>query len=99
MENSGLVNLIIVILFLQVKTCAFDVVIVSIDCRHGLRIEAHHRKQPNKSKLALYTIHYFTLSHLIQLYISNKTECFSYKGGYGVMHIEAFKRRAGSGYR
>ena len=40
--------------------------------------------------------------HLKQLYLSNKTEHFSYKGGYGVrehMHIEVFKRRAGLGYR
>ena len=41
-------------------------------------------------------------SHLKQLYLSNKTECFSYKGGCGVrerMRIEAFKRRAVLGYR
>ena len=37
-----------------------------------------------------------------QLYSSNKTERFSYKGGCGIhehMHIEMFKRIAGLGYR
>ena len=76
--------------------------IVSIDSRLGLRIEAHCRNQPNKSKLALYKplLHFY--SHLKQLYISNKTECFSYKGGCGVCgrtRIEAFKRKPGLGYR
>ena len=49
-----------------------------------------------------YIRHYFHFkSHLKQLYISNKTECFNYKGGYGIcehMHIKIFKR-AGLGYR
>ena len=27
-------------------------------------------------------------------YVSNKMKCLSYKGGCGVTHIEAFKRRA-----
>ena len=34
------------------------------------------------------------------MYLSNKMECFSYKGGCGVCEricIEAFKRRAGLG--
>ena len=71
------------------------VAIVSINSRRGLRIEAHHRNQPNKSKLALYKslLHFY--SHLEQLYISNKTEHFSYKGGCGMRgrtHIEAFKK-------
>ena len=38
-------------------------------------------------------------SYLKQLYINNKTECFSNKNGCGAMHIEAFKRRASLGYR
>ena len=38
-------------------------------------------------------------SYLKQLYISNKTECLSYKSGCGVMCIKAFKRRADLGYR
>ena len=75
--------------------------IISIVNRHGLRIEARHRKQPNKSKLTLYKQSNGLYSHLKQLYISNKTKCFSYKGGCGVhgrMYIEEFKRRAGLGY-
>ena len=72
--------------------------IVNIDSRHGLRIEAHHRNQPNKSRLGLYKplLHFY--SHLKQLYISNKTEHFNYKSGCGVhgrILIEAFKKRAG----
>ena len=76
--------------------------IVSIDSRHGLRIEALHRNQPNKSKLALYKPLLYFYSHLKQLYISNKKEHFSYKGGCGVLvctHIEAFKRKVGLGCR
>ena len=30
--------------------------IIGIISRHGLRIEAHHRNQPNKTKLALHTL-------------------------------------------
>ena len=75
---------------------------VGIVSRHGLTIEVHHRHQPNKSKLTLCKplLHFY--SHLKQLYITNKTEHLSYQGGCGVhgcMCIEAFKRRAGFGYR
>ena len=38
-------------------------------------------------------------SSLKQLHISNKTECFSYKSGCGVMHIKMFEIRAGLGYK
>ena len=62
--------------------------VVSIVSRHGLRIEAHHRNQHNKTKLALYKPLY---CHLKQLYISNKTEHFNYKGGCDIMCIEVFK--------
>ena len=69
--------------------------IVGIISRRGPRIEERCRNQPNKGKLALYKpllLHFY--SHLEQLYISNKTEHFSYKGGCG-MHgrtrIETFK--------
>ena len=66
------------------------VAIVSVVCR---------RNQPNKSKLALYKP---LLDFYSQLYMSNKTECFSYKGGCGMCgctRIEVIKRRAGLGYR
>ena len=75
--------------------------IVGIISRCGLRIEACHRNQPNKSKLALYKPLLCLYSHLKQPPIGNKTKCFSYKGGCGVRgrsHIEVFKRRAGLGY-
>ena len=75
--------------------------IFGIVSRRGLRIEAHHRNQANKGKLALYKPLLRLYSHLKQPYISNKTKRFSYKGGCGVRgrsRIEAFKRRAGLGY-
>ena len=58
--------------------------IIGIVSRHGFRNEAHHRNQPNKSKLALYKPLCHFYSHLKQLYMSNKIERFSYKGGCGV---------------
>ena len=76
--------------------------IVNIVSKRGLKNEAHHRNQLNKSKLALYKPLVYFYSNLKQLYMSNKTEHFSYKGGYGVHRhtcIDAIKRRAGLGYR
>ena len=81
----------------------FRAAIVGISSKHSLRIEVHLRKQPNKSKLALYyksLLHFY--SHLKQLYISNKTVRFSYKVGCGVRGrtcIKVLKRRTGLGYR
>ena len=75
--------------------------IVNIISRRGLRIGARRRNQPNKSKPALYKPLLRLYSHLKQLYISNKTKRFSYKGGHGVpgrARIEAFQRRAGLAY-
>ena len=75
--------------------------IVGIVSRHGLRIEARCRNQPNKSKLALYNPLLHLYSHLKQSPISNKRKHFSYKDGCGVRgrsRIEMFKRRAGLGY-
>ena len=77
------------------------VAVVGIVSKRGLRIEAHHKNQPNKSKLALYKPLLCLYSHLKQPYISNKTKPFSYKGGCGGRVrtcIETFKRRAGLGY-
>ena len=67
--------------------------------RHGLRNEACHRNQPNKSKLAQHKPLLEFYSHLKQ---SNKIEHFSYKSGCsmrGHTRIEEIKRRAGFGYR
>ena len=75
--------------------------IVGIVSRRGLRIEAHRRNQPNKSKLALYKPLLCLYSHLKPPQISNKTKRFSYKGGCGIRgrsRIEAFKTIAGLGY-
>ena len=76
--------------------------VVVIGSGRGLRIEARRGNQSNKSKPALYKPLYHCNSSLKGLYFSNKTECFSYKGGCGICectHIEALKRRAGLGYR
>ena len=76
--------------------------VVDIVSRHGLAIEACHRNQPNMSKLAMYKPSLHLHSHLKQLYISNKTERFSYKGGCGICEhtcIKTFQRRVDLGYR
>ena len=70
--------------------------VVCIVNRRCLTIEARCtcRSQPNKIKLALYKPLLHLYSHLKQLYISNKTKRFSYKGLCGVCgskHIKAFK--------
>ena len=73
-------------------------VVVIINDRHGLRFKPHSINEPNKSKLLLYKP---LFSLFKQLYTSNKTEHFSYKGGCSMhrsRHIEAFKRRVGLGY-
>ena len=69
---------------------------------HGLGIGMHHRHYYNKSLLALYKVLIQCNSRYKQLYSSNKMEHFSYKDGCGIrecMHIKAFKRRTGLGYR
>ena len=73
--------------------------IVGIISRRGLRIDVLHRNQPNKSKLLLYKL--YLNSQLKQLYISNKTKQFSYKGGCSICvhtHIKVLKRGAGLSY-
>ena len=57
--------------------------IVSIISRCGLRIKVCHRNQANKTKLVPYKS-LLSKSHSKQLYISNKMECFSYKGKCGI---------------
>ena len=76
--------------------------VINIVTRCGLSIYACHRHQSHKSKLVLYKPSINFNSRLKQLYISNKMEHFSCKGGCGVCghtHIKVFKRRAGLGYR
>ena len=53
------------------KFYSFYMAVVLIISSGGLRIKAHCRNYPLNS-------------HFKQLCISNKLECFSYKGGYGV---------------
>ena len=68
----------------------------------GLTIKMCHRKQTNKSKLALYKPLLHFHNHSKQLHISNKMERFGYKGGCGIhgrKRIGIFKITAGLGYR
>ena len=75
--------------------------IIGIARRRGLRIEARHRNQLNKSKLVLYKLLLRLCSHLKQPYVSNEINCFSHKGGCGVRgctRIEACKELAWATY-
>ena len=61
--------------------CMIAVVIISSG--HGLKIKVCHRNQPFKTisyHLQGVNCFYF-YSCLKQLYVSKKTECFSYRGG------------------
>ena len=58
--------------------------VVGIVNRYGLRIAVCHSNQPNKTKLSLYKCYFHFSNHLKQLYISNRMERFSYKGGCGI---------------
>ena len=62
-------------------------ILVSIIDGHGLRIDMHHEKYPNKSMLALYKPLIHCNSHYKQLCLSNEMELFSYKGGCGVCKV------------
>ena len=77
--------------------------VVGIVDRCGLFIDVYHRNQ-----LITISYHYniscqFLNSCSKQLYIRNKTEYFTYKGGCVAcgykQHIEAFKTRAGLVYK
>ena len=78
-------------------------VLILVASRFGLRIK--HIAETNlrtKSMLALYIYiicYVYFNSSLKWLYINNKTERFTYKGGCSVTHIKSFKRRASLGYR
>ena len=66
--------------------------VVVIDDGRGLRIEAHRKHQPNKSKLLFHSNFPFKW-----VYISSKTEHFSYKGGcggHGHTCIVVFKKKS-----
>ena len=72
----------------------YMVAVVGIDIRHGLIIKVHHRNLPNKSKLVLCKPWIHINNHLKLLYISNKMECFNYKGPCGIcrrIHIKTFQ--------
>ena len=58
-----------------------------VDSGCGPTIVAHHRNQPNAVQSITFTL---TVTYLKQLYIGNKMECFSCKGGCGMTCIKAF---------
>ena len=64
--------------------------VVVITSEHDLKITACHKNQLYKTKLSLHKplLHYY--SGLIQLYIRNKMECFSYVS-YSVKTIRPAK--------
>ena len=66
--------------------------VVGIISSSGLRTEVSCRNQP---KTALHKLLYFHFkSCLKQLYISNETELFNYKGGYGIdIHVSRHLRK------
>ena len=66
-------------------------VIVGIISRCGLTIEAHLGSQSNKRKPALCKPFLHFTSHLKQLYISNKTKCFSNKGWCVIVGIQVLR--------
>ena len=76
---------------------------VSIVSRCGLTIEACHIESNLIRGIYCSIIHSFYFnSRLKQLYISKKTDQFSYKGVCDVRghaHIEGVKRRVSLGYR
>ena len=70
-------------------------ILILVTSRFGLRIK--HIAKTNlctKNMVGLYNL---LLLFLKWLYINNKTECFSYKGGCNVTYIVSFKRRASLG--
>ena len=72
----------------------WQICIIGIISRHGLRIEMCHRDKHNKASYHCITCYFHINNCLKHLYIRNKIEYFSYKGGYGVcgcMRIKAFK--------
>ena len=78
------------------------VVIINSEC--CLRLKACCRNQPNKSKVVLYmyiSCYFHFNSSFKELYIRNKMEHFSYKGGWVWMSYtyHVFNRRAGLGYK
>ena len=58
---------------------------VDITDGHSLNNEAHCELLPKKSKAMLYLPSFF------QLYITNKTECFSFKSGRAVWVVKLIK--------
>ena len=65
--------------------------IVDINSKCDHTIEVCGRNQPTKNKLGLYRPFFHFNSHLKLLYVSNKTECFSYKGESGIRILRHLK--------
>ena len=69
----------------------------------GVALELKHFGEINPVGVSQHNINcYITVTVIKQLYLSNKAEHFSYKGGYGMCEntcIKVLKRKAGLGYR
>ena len=57
----------------------------------GVALELESIIDSNVMRISCHCKARYFNSHFKQLYISNNTERFSYKGGCGVAHIEVFK--------
>ena len=73
-------------------------VVYVVISRCGRSNDARRANQPNERNLALYVPSVQFNNSITWLYVSSETESFSYKAGFGVASIEAFKRRASFGY-
>ena len=72
--------------------------VVYIVGRRGRSIDACRGNLRNERNLALYMPSIQFNNSITWLYISSKTEHFSYIAGCGVAHIKAFKIRTSFGY-
>ena len=76
----------------------YGTAVVYIVSRRGRSNDARRANQPKERNLALYVPSVQFNNSITWLYVSSETESFSYKAGFGVASIEAFKRRASFGY-
>ena len=80
------------------KQLLYGAAVVYVVSKCGHSNDARRTKQSNERNLALYVPSVQFNNSITWLYVSSETESFSYKAGFGVARIEAFKRRASFGY-
>ena len=80
------------------KHLLYGATVVYVVSKRGHSNDARRAKKSNERNLALYVPSVQFNNSITWLYVSSETESFSYKAGFGVARIEAFKRRASFGY-